>query len=298
MVTVFRPDNCPLPDGEPRGVSGLSDSWVEHLSEQSRLRRYIFQAERCPDTGRLHFHFAVQWVSSKSARQLVRTFSRRGWSHPNIGSCRARKKPFIAAWRYASKDVTFVNGSRRSKGEPPRGARKASSVERPPYDGYKWWREQWWQRLVLLLIRSPPPGRAIQWFYERRGNAGKSVLVRHILLTVPGVLIISGFGRDIFSAIADWVAPVSDKGKLLKGRDLRAVIIDIPKASQAQFPAIVVEPVKDMGFLSGKYRARQVLLKHPVWVFVFSNNRPNIDLLSADRWNIFWIGGGPGEEEP
>ncbi len=115
----------------------------------------------------------------------------------------------------------------------------------------------------------------------------------------PGrILLIGGVGRDIFSAVADWVDPVSSSGKHLPGKDLLAIFIDLRRASQGSFPAETVEGILDGDFLLGKYRSRPVQIRHPVHVFVYANYPPDRRLLSEDRWNVFWIGGNPGDEEP
>lgn len=291
---MHRDPICPLPND---GVSGLSDSWVEHLSEQSRLRRYVFQAEHCPNTGRLHYHFALQWVSSKSGNQVVRTFSCQGWLHPNIRSCSAHRKPFLAAWRYASKAKSFVEGSRREKGGPPRGARASRAVTRAPYDGYSELREQWWQRLVIVLLRCPPSRRTALWFWERLGNAGKSILIRHCVIMFGDILVIHGGGRDVFSAVADWVSPISKEGKALPGRKLRAVIVDVARSASEDFCPVAAEKLLDGCYLTRKYRSRAVL-HDPIHFIVFSNSPPERRLLSEDRWAVYWVGGNPGQTEP
>ncbi len=111
------------------------------------------------------------------------------------------------------------------------------------------------------------------------------------------ILVVGGRGRDIFCAVANWVAPVSKTGKALPGRKLRAVIVDIARDEQDDFDAGTYEGLLNGTFLNGKYLPRPVLMD-PIHVIVFSNAPPNRARLSEDRWAVFWIGGEPGAIEP
>ncbi len=293
---VGKADRCQLPTGGQYSID--ADEWVAELTQQSGPARFALQAETCPKSGRVHFHFAIQWLSNKSAQQVVELFRKDGWAHPNVGSCRHTRSPFVAAWLYATKKESRIGGTQRIVGQHPRGARTTKTGPKQRYVPYSRDKERWWQRWVLAQLESEPDGRTVNWLWESDGNVGKSCLIQYILSQRDDVLVVSGSRGDILSGVADWVDPVNQKGSTGCGRPLHAIFVDIPRCSPEAISYGALESLLNMFFYNRKYRSRMVCLLQKLHIFIFSNSRPNVNMLSKDRWNIMWIGGNEGDAAP
>lgn len=137
------------------------------------------------------------------------------------------------------------------------------------------------QKDIIDLIDQKEPGRLIHWFYEERGNTGKTFLGQ-ILHRLRGAIMVGGRASDILHALA--------RVREIVGQDPPIVVIDMSRAQS--FPpglATTIENVSDGLFFSGKYESTMIDMKLPPHVFVFANYEPDISLLSVDRWRIHQI---------
>nr|WAE42243.1 MAG: replication associated protein [Cressdnaviricota sp.] len=126
-----------------------------------------------------------------------------------------------------------------------------------------------WQLEVLELIKTKPDKRQIHWYWEPKGQVGKTTLARYICAKNKNAIYIGGKSEDIKCAIMQ----MEKKPKI--------VILGIPKeVEQISYKAL--EEVKDGIFFSGKYESGMCLFNHP-HVIVFSNRPPASGRLSADR---------------
>lgn len=131
-----------------------------------------------------------------------------------------------------------------------------------------------WQKEVLELIKTKPDHRTVNWYWESKGNAGKSSLTRHILLKYNAIAV-SGNARDIKCAIRSFN----------EEKPLEIVIIDIPRSSFSNVSYKAIEEIKNGFFFSGKYDSGQCIFDIP-HVIVFANSEPELDMMSLDRWKV------------
>ncbi len=66
------------------------------------------------------------------------------------------------------------------------------------------------------------------------------------------------------------------------------VLINVPRSSQEYVSYEGIESIKDMFFFSGKYEGGMVCGANP-HVYIFANEPPPTEKLSADRWKIIMI---------
>ncbi|AXQ66522.1 MAG: putative viral replication protein [Cressdnaviricota sp.] len=142
-----------------------------------------------------------------------------------------------------------------------------------------------WQQEVEDIVISEPDDRTINWFWEEVGNVGKSVLCKY-LCHKHGAIICSGKAADIKYMVV--------KYKEKHGVYPDTIVYDIPRTSQNYVSYQGIEEIKNGCFMSSKYECDMVVMNSP-HIICFANFRPNIDVMSKDRWNVKYVGIG---EEP
>lgn len=138
-----------------------------------------------------------------------------------------------------------------------------------------------WQKSLIKLVEKTPDNRTINWIWERNGCAGKTTFQKYLFTHFPDVVVLSGKGADMKNGIVEFHKKTGQLPKI--------IIINIPRSVDQQFISFQgIEEVKDMFFFSPKYEGGMICGASP-HVLIFSNERPNLDELSNDRWNIIDI---------
>ena len=167
-------------------------------------------------------------------------------------------------------------------------------ITKDPFDGiiiknnihiprpiFKWKYEMLytWQKDIVNKYKdfAPPTNRSIDWYWEKTGNKGKSVLAKH-LVDFEDAIVVSGKAKDIFFAIKTCVDERGDAPKI--------IILDIPRSMIDYISYQAIEKILDGLMFSGKYEGGMVRFNVP-WVICLANTKPNLYEMSLDRWNIF-----------
>jgi len=132
------------------------------------------------------------------------------------------------------------------------------------------------QETILNIISSPPNARKINWVYDKLGNSGKSFLSTYLSIYRDAYIINGGKEQDIYYNY--------------NGQPI--VIFDLARdAPMVAFDSIyrTMENFKNGYFLSTKYEGgcKRFVPPH---IIVFSNELPNVEKMSKDRWNIIDLG--------
>ncbi len=135
-----------------------------------------------------------------------------------------------------------------------------------------------WQQNIIDMLDTIPDERKVYWYWDVKGNIGKSALTRHLLLHY-NVLAVSGNARDIKCAYA---RRIDDKVPV----DM--VILDIPRSSFNNISYKSIEEIKNGFFFSSKYESKSYVFNIP-HLIVFANSAPDISMLSRDRWIIIHL---------
>lgn len=143
-----------------------------------------------------------------------------------------------------------------------------------------------WQRDFLTVCEEENNDRAIHWVYDRQGNKGKTALIRFLIGNERPVLFAT---RGTCSDIANLLKNAFTE-KLVEPLKPFIFILNLARdCEKVSYRAI--EGMKD-GLLSNtKYEATQLVFNPPT-VWVFSNNKPDFDMLSEDRWYLHKIEDG------
>lgn len=137
-----------------------------------------------------------------------------------------------------------------------------------------------WQQEICDICETEPDDRTIHWYWDKKGNKGKTSLAKHLYLKYGKKMIfVNGKASDVKCAIAQ----CETKPEI--------IIFGIPRSCQDYMGSTygALEEVKDGIFFSGKYESGMVVYPTP-HVFVFANFAPDKKSLSKDRWNIVNIG--------
>lgn len=137
-----------------------------------------------------------------------------------------------------------------------------------------------WHIKVIDIITKPADKRKIYWFWENTGNKGKSTLCKWICMNHNAILV-TGKGNDMKYGIVNFINKNKHAPKI--------IIIDIPRSIDTDYISYTgIEEIKNGIFFNNKYESEMCIFNNP-HIIVFSNEEPNIEKLSNDRWVIINI---------
>ncbi len=119
-------------------------------------------------------------------------------------------------------------------------------------------------------------GREIHWYWEEEGGWGKSILCKY-MVDQMGAILLGGANKDALYGIAGMVKE--------HGFCPPIVIFDIPRVNKGGISYQTLEYIKNGCFFNSKYESGMVRFNSP-HIIVFSNQEPEYDKLSSDRWSV------------
>ncbi len=125
-----------------------------------------------------------------------------------------------------------------------------------------------WQEDIWKLVDSQADKRTINWYWSDKGDIGKTTLAKGIVDHKDGL-----------------VMPLSYTDGCYLYSDERVCIFNIPRKTDIPIPYGLMENLKDGMIVSTKYHTEMKRFPSP-HIIVFANCLPDIEKLSADRWNI------------
>jgi hypothetical protein len=147
-----------------------------------------------------------------------------------------------------------------------------------------------WQTEIMDLIQEKPDLRTIHWFWEDKGNVGKTSLCNYLVIKHGALMLTTSKSNDMYHMISKF----PDKNKLF--------VVDCPRSQHINYE--VIEQIKNGLVFSGKYNGIQLIFNCP-HVIVFANIPPDKSTMSIDRWNVrfierddlTWLGAAPRSPE-
>lgn len=135
-----------------------------------------------------------------------------------------------------------------------------------------------WQLDILKLIETEPDDRTIYWYYDTVGGIGKTIFTKYLIFKHHAIIVPTR-GSDAFHTLAK----IDEEDEAID-----IVIFDIPRDSFNYINYGAMEKIKNGCIASGKYECRSFIFAPP-HVIVFSNDIPEMDKFSPDRWKIIDI---------
>lgn len=257
---------------------------------------YVFQAERGEEDGRLHFQgcFRSKARSGKWRFSVLRsTFEHFeiGWIHLEV----ARKWNNLVG--YSSKEETRVEGPfsniPQAILDQCRVTRERGTFEPwQPSDPMEGVVPYMWQQEVEESLQEEPDRRTIQWWWEERGDVGKSTWITSYICRHMGETIcVNGKSADVQFALAKHYSLEYQKKIWKEGgiwKPIRVVFMDVPREQGCKINYRVLEDIKNGRFFSGKYESGMVMCAVP-HIVVFANSAPDTSKFSEDRWDVHKI---------
>ena len=139
-----------------------------------------------------------------------------------------------------------------------------------------------WQESLLKYIK--PSNREVIWVIGRKGNKGKTWFQEFLA---------SKFGWSRVICGMDIRMKKSSICHILGKRSLMTTdifLFDVGKArTEDNMNYELIEQIKNGRTLAGKFDSKELKFHTPNIIVVFSNEMPDVDQLSKDRWKIFQI---------
>jgi hypothetical protein len=131
-----------------------------------------------------------------------------------------------------------------------------------------------WQLGLLSVVNGEPDNRSVYWFWDAKGNTGKSFMVDYLLANKGAIVFTHGKMHDIAHAY----------------NYQKVVCFDLARTQEEKLDAVymALECFKNGRMFSGKYESTTKTFEIP-HVIVFANFAPDKTKLSEDRWKITQI---------
>lgn len=237
------------------------DQMVEWMNAWGK--KWVFQTER-GDTGYMHYQCKISLKKKRRLHELVKAWGEKIFPKRRLSPT---VKGNMDDWSYVDKEDTRVEGPWSSDDEVvyiPRQIREIA-VLKP------------WQQTIIADI-GVWNKRTINVVYCEKGGVGKSTLIGYIRahkLGMPLPLVKSY--QDMMRMVCN--LPTSGFYTVDMPRGIK-------KENLGNFWA-GLETIKDGYAYDDRYTFKQKVFDCPnIWVF--TNNMPDLSLLSRDRW-VIWV---------
>lgn len=224
----------------------------------------IFGKEICPTTNKPHLQGYMELKSKRDKASLTKLI-------PGIWilDADAKREPNTV---YCSKDLDYFEYEDKPK-IPFRELLKQKVLKEEYNNDNITWKN--WQKETIDRINEKPDNRKIYWYWEDKGNVGKTFLCKYIVTKYNGILCegkSDNIMNQINKAIENEIEP-------------KLVIIDSPRSHENFINYSAIEKLKNGLLYSGKYEGGICVFPHP-HVFIYANHEPDLEKMSSDRWVI------------
>lgn len=135
---------------------------------------------------------------------------------------------------------------------------------------------EWQQKIVDLVTSDCEDDRSINWYWEEKGNVGKSALVKYLCVK-HNAIVCSGKSADMKYMISKYMEK--------HGTGPEIVIFDVPRTCMNYISYTGIEEIKNCCFSSSKYESNMVIIPD-LHILCFANSEPETSSMSMDRWKI------------
>jgi hypothetical protein len=137
--------------------------------------------------------------------------------------------------------------------------------------------DRWWQKDLIKIVEDEPHDRLVYWYFSKSGNTGKTTFARYLHRTY-GALLLCGKASDMKNSIIEYHKTNGDTPEI--------IIYDLPRGFEKEYVSYNgLEEIKNMFFYSGKYEGGMIDGNPPHFI-IFSNEQPDVNKMSKDRWRI------------
>lgn len=237
---------------------------IEYLIKTFEKEQYLFGKEK-GSQNTPHLQGVVRFKNQRTFKSVRKIFM-----NNHIEPC----QNWQASLNYCSKDgETYTNIKSKMKKKT-----KKERILEIVYNNVVWKK---WQQDIIDIINGEVDDRLIYWFWEEKGNVGKSYLCKYISLKYD-VIIATGKQSDIYNQLLIWDKEHPDDIQI------PPVIIDNPRNEFGNINFSAIEELKNGFLYSGKYEGGRIHGLQP-HVIIFANSPPQKNKLSEDKLKIVKI---------
>lgn len=130
-----------------------------------------------------------------------------------------------------------------------------------------------WQLDIENLVHEEPDDRTIHWYWDKKGGAGKTALIKRLVHLYPWITY------STCTKSADIVTQADSM--------ISCYLFNFSRSCKDFDPYGAIEQLKDGLVSNCKLQKKTVnILMNPPHIICFANKPPNIKKLSEDRWKI------------
>lgn len=250
---------------------------IVKLFNNLNATHYAFQLEKGLETGRLHYQGNVKFKKAITGSDLRKAFKaavRKGgqdeWLYYGKGCLTTTPTHDLAhSTIYSLKEETRVEGSPQYIF--PNYTYLGKDLV--PYESmYPW------QKSIMDILSHPPDERAIHLIVDQKGNSGKSTLAKGLAYHHDACVVPLG------------LTSAQMKSAIVGNGPKNIYIIDLPRNNRSYTEIFdTIEEVK-RGFVISCFHGKlqQLFMTRP-HVVCFTNEYPDLKLLSMDMWQLYTI---------
>lgn len=248
-------------------------------------KRWIFQEERGANEGRYHYQGKFHLAEKRTKQALLQIFSQyfdaATVQQLTLTPTSTNGQKTAAAELYCMKGETRTEGPWTDPSfTMPKRQKRYEMKDLACMEAMLGWQDEMWRELT-----GPADDRSVVWIWNADGNAGKSKFIKYM---VAKSVLDPAFQHSVLNVPLGTATQI--KTVVCKAGAKDIYLCDIGRVSGNQesqrdlFSAL--ESIKNGMVQNVMYGAGDLLLMEPPHVVVFSNDLPNINLQSKDRWRI------------
>lgn len=239
---------------------------------RTNCKKWIFQLEKGEETDYLHYQCRISTTKKMRLETFIKLVHEPDCLKGAHVSVTSNPTYFSGDMFYVMKEDTRVDG--------PWDSRENSiNINKVPsrFRGEVVWKK--WQQKVVDMIKAEPNDRDVNIIVDNQGKKGKSYMcLRLSALGEAQRVPQQKDARDIMRMVMNLPKK-------------RCYFIDLPKGTSERdqnSTYAAIEEIKNGYCYDDRYNFKQEFFEPP-HVWVFTNQMPNVKLLSIDRWKIWKI---------
>lgn len=220
------------------------------MDDLNRLGKYLYEHEKCPDTGRLHYQGFITFDKKQRPKECLKNWPTIHWEKQ-----KATDKQNI---KYCTKDNDNIRTNRDDYIDDPLKGKTLHS----------------WEKEIIDILSGRPDDRKIYWRWGT-GNIGKSTFAKHLAIKYNALILTGGKRNDLLYIVSN-----TESKKI--------IVFDIPRDRLGYLPYGTIEEIKNGLFTVSKYESKTFLMNIP-HIVILANSPPDEEELkkwSEDRWDI------------
>lgn len=133
-----------------------------------------------------------------------------------------------------------------------------------------------WQKELYNILKGTPDKRKILWYWDKKGNVGKSAFCKFICCNMNAIML-GGGSKDMMKGIHGYEEKEGDYPDIIIG--------DYPRDNIDKFNYGAWEMIKNGHVYNSKYESGQMIFNIP-HIVIFCNEEPCKNSWSKDRYHI------------